>query len=241
MHAEESTDRPLRAVLFDLGETLATREDWAGGAARALTRMGLDGSNAESVVADADAEVGFAEGVKVDADALSEFRRVWCEAVIRRVDPSAALSPTSDLFRRLIEVETLFRPPYDEVHVVLDQLSADGWRMGVISDNDGRAEAKTAALGIAHHFEFILDSMTEGVAKPDAELLQRGARRMGLDPAECAYVGNRHDLDVVAARAAGMVAIWVNRKREQPDEILADIVLPDLRTLPQFLSLRGGA
>ena len=226
----------LTAVLFDLGRTLATPEDWVGATARALDRIGLDGSRAADVVAAASDAAGGPEGPPAGREALDRWRHVWCSAVVEAMGLSgAAVEPTAAWLRHVVEAETLFRPPYPEVAAEIETLAAAGWRMAVISNNDGRAAAKTAAIGLANRFELILDSMIEDVAKPNPELLRRGARRMGLAPAACAYVGNDHGADVVAAKEAGMFAVWINRAGEPSRHPPADLELRDLAGLAAAL------
>ena len=174
-------------------------------------------------------------------EAFERWRSRWNRAVIEALGVAPpALDATAAWLRHVVEAETLFRPAYPEVGPELDALAAAGWRMAVISNNDGRAAAKTAAIGLADRFEFVLDSLIEGVAKPDPELLLRGARRMGLDPEACVYVGNDHGADVVSAKAAGMFAVWLNREGVPSPAPAADLELPTMAGLAAALGAPAG-
>ena len=66
------------------------------------------------------------------------------------------------------------------------------------------------------------------------------ARELGLDPARVAMVGDsRHDLE--AGRAAGMrvVAVLTGVARREDLEPHADVVLPDIGAIPDWLSTLG--
>ncbi|WP_370502926.1 HAD hydrolase-like protein [Cellulomonas sp. ICMP 17802] len=68
--------------------------------------------------------------------------------------------------------------------------------------------------------------------------------RLGINPARTAYVGDELDVDAAAARAAGLVGVWLDRPggRRIPigdDEIAAAdvLVVRSLDELPAVLGL----
>lgn len=50
-----------------------------------------------------------------------------------------------------------------------------------------------------------------GITKPDARIFHAAAAALGIEPAACAYVGDRVRTDAVGAHAAGMLGIWLDR------------------------------
>jgi len=114
----------------------------------------------------------------------------------------------------------------------LDRLTEAGYRMAVISNADGRVEGLIEGAGIRGQFEFVMDSELEGVEKPDPEIFLRGCRRMGVDPAECLYVGDLYPVDVVGSRNAGLHAVLLD-----PMDRLDYPVdrLPDVAALPAYM------
>ncbi|BFU43509.1 hypothetical protein KRMM14A1004_17460 [Krasilnikovia sp. MM14-A1004] len=50
-----------------------------------------------------------------------------------------------------------------------------------------------------------------GVAKPDPDAFRRACAHWGLPPHAVLSVGDRYDLDVLAARAAGLDAVQLDR------------------------------
>ncbi len=114
----------------------------------------------------------------------------------------------------------------------LQSLRAQGYRLAVISNADGRVEGLLETGGIRSHFEFVMDSALEGVEKPSAEIFHRAVRRMNLEPEEALYVGDLYSVDVVGARGAGMEAVLLD-PLDRLDYPVPRI--PDVGRLPDYL------
>jgi putative hydrolase of the HAD superfamily len=56
----------------------------------------------------------------------------------------------------------------------------------------------------------IVDSSVVGVEKPDPRIFTIALERLAEEPERAAYVGDFPDVDVVGARAAGLVAILLD-------------------------------
>ena len=68
------------------------------------------------------------------------------------------------------------------------------------------SEPLIAALGLGKRVACIVSGDTCARAKPHPDPLLEAARRLGLDPDACIYVGD-DERDVQAARAAGMASV----------------------------------
>jgi HAD superfamily hydrolase (TIGR01509 family) len=226
------------AVIFDLGDTLAVPEDWTGAMRRSLERMRLETGDLEDWLERAQAVVGHPEGHKTSRSRLRAWRDAWAKAVLEAAGVTEGLLARTALLRRLVECEILWRPPHPEVPAMLDRLVAEGYRLGIASNNDGRTREKVGALGLTHPFEVIVDSLEERTAKPAPDLLAIAAERMEVLPFRCLYVGNDPDKDVAAAHAAGMPAAWVDREGRGPGSYRAEIHLPDLSGLPEAIAAK---
>jgi FMN phosphatase YigB (HAD superfamily) len=111
---------------------------------------------------------------------------------------------------------------YPWVADALGRLSGRGYRLAVVSNSDGQVTSLLRRLGYASHFEVIIDSHVEGVAKPAAELFYTALERMGLaDRAAQAraaatdgsrqrppvlHVGDHYRADYLGASQAGLEA-----------------------------------
>ena len=93
---------------------------------------------------------------------------------------------------------------------VLRELKRRGYRLGVISNADGTVERLLDDMGLLGHFEFVIDSTSVGVEKPDPRIFRMALERMGIEPHEAVYVGDVYEIDVAGARAAGIRAFLID-------------------------------
>ena len=93
----------------------------------------------------------------------------------------------------------------------LAALEERGYRLGVVSNADGRVQKLLDDAGLSAHLEIVLDSAHLGVEKPDPRIFLAAAERLGLPVSSCAYVGDLYEIDIVGARAAGLRAILIGR------------------------------
>ncbi len=91
----------------------------------------------------------------------------------------------------------------------LEALAGRRYRMGVVSNADGRVQKLLEDAGLATHLEFVLDSAHVGVEKPDPRIFLAATGRLGLPPGACAYVGDLYEIDILGARAAGLRPILI--------------------------------
>lgn len=112
---------------------------------------------------------------------------------------------------------------------VLVRLHGQGRRLGVVTaKRRSTVDLAFARVPIGHLFETVVGGDETEKHKPDPEPLLLAAERMGVTPAECAYVGDS-PFDIRAAKAAQMFAIAVTwgrihdrakLEREEPDAIV---------------------
>jgi HAD superfamily hydrolase (TIGR01662 family) len=92
----------------------------------------------------------------------------------------------------------------------LRALAGRGYRVAALSNSDGRAEALVSRLGLAHEFEFVIDSSEVGLEKPDPRIFHLACDRLRLHPSRVAYVGDVEGIDVAGARAAGLAPVLLD-------------------------------
>lgn len=120
----------------------------------------------------------------------------------------------------------------------LDALAATGLPLGLVTNASGAYQRdKLTWLGLLDRFGVLVGVDELGRGKPDPEVFALACRRLGLDPGDCAYVGDELDLDARGARDAGLLGIWLDRHGSglTPDDVpvarsLADV--PALLGLP---------
>ena len=81
------------------------------------------------------------------------------------------------------------------------------YRMGVISNADGRIADVLAKCGIADCFETITDSGIVGREKPHPEIFEAALRSLGVEASESLYTGDIYSVDYAGATGVGMQAV----------------------------------
>ena len=80
-------------------------------------------------------------------------------------------------------------------------------------DHPPHVHSVLSELGLTHFFDSVVISAEVGVKKPDPRIFDSALEQTGMKPKEVVYVGDTED-DTVAARAAGIVPILIQRKNE---------------------------
>jgi putative hydrolase of the HAD superfamily len=227
----------VRAILFDAGGVLV-RLDYETMAAEA-TALG------EPLTA---TELARAEGVarrRLDRAAHAKGRVPGTDTSRRRsyfaelLDAAGVAPERADgLLAALREIDrerSLWRVPVEGAAETLGALRARGYPVAVVSNSDGRVEGLLRQVGLRDLVSFVLDSHLEGIEKPDPEIFHRATRRLGVSGIEVAYVGDIYSIDVLGARAAGLVPVLLDAVDSYAD---ADCLR--LRRLPELLDRLAG-
>jgi FMN phosphatase YigB (HAD superfamily) len=223
---------PVQAVTFDLWQTLMldTKE-------RAAERAELRAGGMQAVLARA----GFAATLPEVEDACHAIWREWQDHYWDKlVDPGFdaqmawlcqrfAVPPGHAVIGelRLAYVEPVFAispQPDPAVIPVLSQLRAQGLRLGLICNTSvtpGFALRRLLARwGVDTLLPVQLYSDETGVRKPDPAIFRDAARRLDVDLGALLHVGDRPDIDVAGAVAAGARGLEVG-----PELPLADLAV----------------
>jgi 2-haloacid dehalogenase len=137
----------------------------------------------------------------------------------------AGIPHTQDEVKSLVaEIERL--RPFPDVVEALTRLKRN-YRLVILSNGDpDMLEAIKPNLGIA--FDRTISVAEAGSFKPHAATYRKAAEIMGVRPQEILFVAN-HAFDCVGAKASGMRAAFVDRRKRpfgdwpyQPDLVVAD-------------------
>jgi len=199
----------LKAVFFDVGETLVDEERWWRELAE---RSGLQPH-----------VVWAALGVTIERG--EEHDALWGHLGIERPDGwwHGLTYSLDDL--------------YPDAIACLEGLRALGLTVGIVGNQTTALErwAREAVLPA----DVIASSASLGVRKPDPRFFACVVELAQCVPEEVAYVGDRVDNDVLPAAAAGLVAVHVRRGpwgRLQRTPAEAALGVDDLTSLPRALA-----
>ena len=131
------------------------------------------------------------------------------------------------------------RPLYPEAVEALSILGQSR-RLAVISNADD-AYLNPVVARIPVSMGAVISSEALRCYKPDRRLFDAAVDQLDVNPAECAYVGDRQFEDVMGSRTVGMTAIWINRAGNpaNPDLPTPDAEISDLLQLPDVLARLG--
>lgn len=194
-----------RAVLFDLFHTLVSLEVSQPPGPSVSTILGVDRDTWWRAWSESSDD--YVLGRTVLEGTLPARARVANPAVTGEQIRQALLA-RPDRFRHVlthVEPETL---------AGLTQLRTQNRRLGLVS-NCGKDEiASWPDSPLAPCFDTVVFSCDVGLAKPDPAIYRLAATRLGVEPAECLFVGDGGSDELVGARAAGMTPVLLTRHLE---------------------------
>ncbi len=194
------TPVPIKAVLFDLDDTLYDRE-------ALVRRVVTDQYDVFQHELRAVQKDDFVRRVlQLDDYGYADKRALYATVV-----GEYGLAPA--LIERLMEN---FLTSYDEKCelpedslLTLQTLRQNHIKLGVITNGStDRQQRKLDSLGVSSWFDVILISEMEGVRKPDAEIFHRALARCEVEASEAMFVGDHPETDIAGALGAGLRAAW---------------------------------
>jgi putative hydrolase of the HAD superfamily len=223
--------RRLRAVLFDLDDTLTDRSlSIERLASRFWERYGSDLGDCE--VGDVIRAIhgGDGGGYASREDLGAHLRSVlpW------RKSPGAA------------EIVNFWRGNFPRCNVeragvtpTLHALRQQGLKLGVISNGSTDSQStKLEVMGIRSLFSVVLISEEVGIKKPDARIFRLGLEKLGVDAAEAIFIGDNPAFDVAGPMAVGIRAVWLNLRGDEPP---AGVICPErITSIDQVVALCTG-
>jgi len=211
---------PIRAVCFDVGETLIDE-----------TRHWIEWADFLGVPA-----LTLFTAIGVTMERGQSLRRVF-EIFKPGMDPGTArtLRAAQGWVYDFIAADL-----YPDAVPCLTALRERGYKVIIAGNQPVESEAALARLNIPA--DVIASSGGWGIAKPDARFFDKVIEAAGVPAQDIAYVGDRLDNDVQPALRAGMTAVFVRRgpwgwmHAERPEIAQAQIRLDSLLDLPDRLA-----
>ena len=201
----------IRAVLFDLDDTLYVQQTWLAGAwaavAGAAGAFGVDASDLGAAL------------VEIAAEGSDRGRII--DRALERV--GAVGVPVLPLVQAFRSHAPEYLAAYPGVPAALAHLRAH-CPIGLVTDGDpGIQRAKLAALGLSDAFDVVVvsDELGRQYRKPHPAPFRAALSALGVAPHEALFVGDRPDKDVAGAAAAGMrcIRVLTGEYAEVPDPV----------------------
>ncbi len=251
----------LRAVIFDLDDTLVADQATARASVRSAARLLPDVDPdrvVEVVLATADAawQAGPYAGLALELG-ISAREGLWSrfEGCHPRLAGLAAWTPTyrTEAWRSALAVlgvedgalAEAMADAYEAAqragHPLLDgaedvvRRAAARYRVGLLSNGPGDIQRrKLDGTGLGPLFSALVISGEVGVGKPSPEVFAMVLGALGVGPEEAVMVGDNWDRDVHGALASAVAPIWIAGDRPSPEP---DLGVPAARSIGVALGI----
>lgn len=227
----------LKAVLFDLDDTLVQTTYFNDKSLDAAMKVLED----RGVALPQSKEETRAGLLTIKIKAGIEFRKAFpeLEKLLGTTDKNVLVELTLAYDGAENENMRLFPGVSD----LLRFLVGSGVDIGVITSGDTyRQRNKLIRTGMQDIFDVVLISEEVGMEKPDPRIYDAALQLLGLQPEECAFVGDKLDTDILGANRSGLVSMRVRQGRNavtepKSDEEKPDFDFPDMRRLFEIFTI----
>jgi HAD superfamily hydrolase (TIGR01509 family) len=153
--------------------------------------------------------------------------------------PAEKIAPLSGKLTRLWRDSDGRRIPRPDVKETVLELSRRGYLLGIIANTITETEIPDwlETDGLTEYFKTVVLSSKLGIRKPNPEIYWEAARRIGVEPAKCVYVGDNPVRDVEGTRQAGygMMILFLEpatlAKEPPTGEVKPDYSIHDMKDL----------
>jgi len=203
-------ERPIRAVIFDLDNTLTDFIRAKDAAIRAAIDAMIDaGLRLDAATAHARLyEIYQREGIEYQK-VFNRFLQTFAGAVDDRILAAAVVA-----YRRARDGSLVL---YPHAMMVLNRLLRDGYGLVVVSDAP-RFEAwlRLCQLGLQHHFDRVFTYDDTGVRKPDPLPCTMALAELGVRPDQEVMIGEWPTRDIRGAKDLGLHTVWASYGDQAP-------------------------
>jgi HAD superfamily hydrolase (TIGR01509 family) len=201
-----------RAILFDLNGViedvnpfLEQRDDLIVSTVKEIASEAAIRSAAIKIRSDYDS---------IMSSSLSEFHLMFWDDLLRRLgaqaDNGCLFSTYQTFIENYLPISRVFPDTYNLLRSIQNEFD-----FGVLSNaNSFRARSFLQYHSLHKLFKTIVISHDTPYAKPNKEIFQLAAYRLGKHPSEVIMIGDRLDNDIEGAKQAGMIPILLDRASE---------------------------
>jgi putative hydrolase of the HAD superfamily len=211
----------IRAVLFDLGDTLVKALIQEVTYQNVLASLGIDRSVEELRKAIAKTEEEFKESnyrSRYGKVSYTEYWERWDAQVLVYLGISGSENLAKQVKTRWFDYANCVT--YPDTIVTLNRLKQMGLKVGLIStayEEDINAILEKAGLE-KRLFDIVVGANTIEKEKPHPDVFRHALSKLGVRPEEALFVGDQVDKDYEGAEAVGIHALLIERESKNPDD-----------------------
>ena len=147
---------------------------------------------------------------------------------------------TDEVIYLLAEKYIQYLPTFPNLHEgaieILDYLKNKGYQLHIITNGFHEVQQKKLkSSGIFHYFNSVTDSDVAAAKKPDFKIFEKAIELSNAEISKSIMIGDSWEVDVEAAQAFGMKAIYYNEMKEEVPENAPAPVIYQLLELKHFL------
>lgn len=211
----------MKAVLFDLGNTLA---EYHVGDSRALIMRAVGAVEgylrSEGLITDSPEEIQ--ERVRLENYESRNYRVRPLDKRLSRIFRITDASILKDLCGIFLQPITSGAVIYEDTIPALQTLRKMGLKTAVVSNSPWGSSPdlwgkEIQRLGLMPYLDVLCFCGEVGWRKPAKPIFHLALNRLGVEPAECLFVGDRPTWDIDGPKAVGMEAVLIDRYGAYPD------------------------
>ena len=144
-------------------------------------------------------------------------RDVWWETLLKQLGLSKLKGPwVHETTLRYWKTYAGASPVFYDTMSTIHRLKKAGFRLGMVSDSDGTPGMKMKRIRQQPFLKSLEAIVVAGEDTPGVKPTRRPftlvARRLGLQPGNCVYIGDNPNTDIEGAKGVGMMMILVRRR-----------------------------
>jgi putative hydrolase of the HAD superfamily len=113
-----------------------------------------------------------------------------------------------------------------------------GVRFGIVTNGEKNISwEKMRALDLVDLMEHTVISGELGITKPDRRIFEHACNLFSVAPDAAVYVGDRLQIDAVAASQAGLLGVWLNRYGNGANDYEGEHAVLTIRSLADLPAL----
>ena len=177
----------------------------------------------------------FKGGSLLAAGNNDQIADMWAQQLGKAEQVESLSQRLNEIFHQRGAIEAT---PVDKLASTLSRLKATGLKLGVATADSHQGILNTLqSFDVLQEFDFLAGYDSGHGVKPEAGMVQAFCQQMGIENDAVVVVGdNCHDIEMGRNANAGLcVGVLTGTSKRSELEPIADIVLDDISTLPDYL------